>query len=188
MCSWISPPDTLEKLQIGDKVGIKAYGVGLTLPDHPHVRVMNLDPRLLDRLPIWEEEGALVVGVAHEVPTAIMGSGLGADTCYHGDYDIQLFDPETVERYGLSDLRRGDLVAIRDTDHSFGRVYCPGALSIGIVVHSDCVVSGHGPGVTTLFTTRAPGALAFRIEPKANLADILGLSSSSGRSKKAAQA
>ncbi|MCR4391374.1 MAG: DUF4438 domain-containing protein [Candidatus Acetothermia bacterium] len=171
------PPDTLDKLQIGDKVGIKAYGVGLTLPDHPHVRVMNLDPRLLDRLPVWEEEGALVVGVAHEVPAAIMGSGLGADTCYRGDYDIQLFDPETVERYGLSDLRLGDLVAIRDTDHSFGRVYRPGALSIGIVVHSDCVVSGHGPGVTTLFTTSKPGALAFRIEPKANLADILGLRS-----------
>lgn len=169
------PPETLERLQIGDRVQIKAYGVGLELLDFPDVRVMNLDPGLLARLPLSEEGGALVVGVTHEIPAAIMGSGLGADTCYRGDYDIQLFDEETVERYGLADLRLGDLVAILDTDHSYGRVYRKGALSIGIVVHSDCVTSGHGPGVTTLFTSSRPGALRYRLDPKANLADILGL-------------
>ena len=116
-----------------------------------------------------------VVGVTHEIPATIMGSGLGADTCYRGDYDIQLFDQETVDRYGLSDLRLGDLVAILDTDHSYGRVYKQGALSIGIVVHCDCVSAGHGPGVTTLFTCSQPGGLRHRIDPHANLADILGL-------------
>ena len=169
------PPEVLEKLQIGDKVQIKAYGVGLELLDHPQVRVMNLDPGLLEVLPLWEEDGHLVVGVTHVIPAAIMGSGLGADTCYRGDYDIQLFDEATVEEYGLSDLRFGDLVAIQDTDHSYGRVYKKGALSIGIVVHSDCVIAGHGPGVTTLFTSSQPGALGYRIEPRANLADVLGL-------------
>ncbi|HIE47434.1 TPA: DUF4438 domain-containing protein [Candidatus Bipolaricaulota bacterium] len=168
-------PEVLEKLQIGDKVLIKAYGVGLEFPDHPQVRVMNLDPGLLEVLPLWEEDGRLVVGVTHTVPAAIMGSGLGADTCYRGDYDIQLFDEATVEEYGLADLRFGDLVAILDTDHSYGRVYKQGALSIGIVVHSDCVIAGHGPGVTTLFTSSQPGALGYRIEPRANLADVLGL-------------
>jgi len=169
------PPEVLEDLQIGDKVQIKAYGVGLKLLDHPDVVVMNLDPRLLVRLPVAEQDGALVVGVTHEIPAAIMGSGLGADTCYRGDYDVQLFDQKTVEEYGLSGLRLGDLVAIKDTDHSYGRVYRKGALSIGIVVHSDCVVAGHGPGVTTLFSSSRPGALGYRIDPKANLADILGL-------------
>jgi len=169
------PPEVLEKLQIGDKVQIKAYGVGLELLDHPQVRVMNLDPGLLEVLPLWEEDGHLVVGVTHVIPAAIMGSGLGADTCYRGDYDVQLFDEAMVEEYGLSDLRFGDLVAILDTDHSYGRVYKKGALSIGIVVHSDCVIAGHGPGVTTLFTSSQPGALGYRIEPRANLADVLGL-------------
>jgi hypothetical protein len=168
-------PEVLEKLQIGDKVQIKAFGVGLKLLDFPQVVVMNLDPGLLEKLPLSEEDGALVVGVTHEIPAAIMGSGLGADTCYRGDYDIQLFDQQTVERYGLSDLRLGDLVAILDTDHSYGRVYKQGALSIGVVVHCDCVSAGHGPGVTTLFTCSQPGGLRYQLDPRANLADILGL-------------
>lgn len=174
------PPETVDKLQIGDKVAIRAFGMGLALLDHPEVTVMNLDPRLVTKMPLREENGVLLVGVTHAVPAAVMGSGLGADTCYHGDYDIQLFDEKTVKEYRLEDLRLGDLVAILDTDHSYGRVYKPGALSIGIVVHSDCVISGHGPGVMTLFTTSGPKAMRYWIEPKANLADILKL-----RAKKA---
>jgi len=173
-------PEAMDKLQIGDKVGIKSYGTGLALLDHPDVRVMNLDPRILNKMPIEEKKGSLAIGVTHAVPAAVMGSGLGADTCYRGDYDIQLFDEKTVKEHGLEDLRLGDLVAILDTEHSYGRVYRPGALSIGIVVHSDCVISGHGPGVTTLFTSANPRALRYKIAPKANIADFLGL-----RAKKA---
>ncbi|MBC7170577.1 DUF4438 domain-containing protein [Candidatus Bipolaricaulota bacterium] len=168
-------PEILEVLQIGDKIGIKAFGTGLALLDHPAVTVMNLDPRILPQLPIAEKKGALVVGVTHAVPAALMGSGLGADTCYRGDYDIQLFDARTVEEHGLSNLRLGDLVAILDTEHAYGRVYKSGALSIGIVVHSDCVVSGHGPGVTTLFTSADSRALQYKLDAKANLAEFLGL-------------
>jgi len=169
------PPEVLEKLQIGDKIGIKSYGTGLSALDHPDVRVMNLDPRILDKMPIKAKKGSLTVGVTHAVPAAVMGSGLGADTCYRGDYDIQLFDEKTVQEHGLDDLRLGDLVAILDTEHSYGRVYRPGALSIGIVVHSDCVTSGHGPGVTTLFTSADSQALRYTISSKANIADFLNL-------------
>ncbi len=179
------PAEVLDKLQVGDKIGIKAFGTGLSLPDHPAVKVMNLDPRILPRMPIQEKKGALVVGVTHAVPAAVMGSGLGADTCYRGDYDIQLFDRKTVEEYGLSDLRLGDLVAILDTDHTYGRVYKTGAISIGIVVHTDCVVSGHGPGVTTLFTSADSEALRYTIDPKANLADFLGLREETGEKGRA---
>ncbi len=168
-------PEVLEKLQIGDKIGIRSYGTGLALLDHPEVTVMNLDPRILPRMPIQEKKGSLTVGVTHAVPAALMGSGLGADTCYRGDYDIQLFDEKTVKEHGLSDLRLGDLVAILDTEHVYGRVYRSGAISIGIVVHSDCVISGHGPGVTTLFTSPSSRSLRYTIAPKANLADFLGL-------------
>ena len=41
-----------------------------------------------------------------------MGSGLGRDNTFRGDYDINLFDPETVREFGLEDLRLGDIVAI----------------------------------------------------------------------------
>ncbi|RLI17016.1 DUF4438 domain-containing protein, partial [Candidatus Bathyarchaeota archaeon] len=44
------PFETLEKLMIGDKILVKAYGVGLKLIDFPHIKVMNMDPRLLEAL------------------------------------------------------------------------------------------------------------------------------------------
>ncbi len=43
-------PETLEKLQIGDRILIKAYGVGLKLLDFPDIKLTNMDPRLLEAL------------------------------------------------------------------------------------------------------------------------------------------
>ena len=170
--------DILEKLRIADKIMIKAFGIGLKLVDYPTVKVMNLAPTFLEKIDITYDK-QVVVPVTHRIPAQLMGSGLGAATCYHGDYDIQLFDKGTVEEYGLDDLRLGDLVAILDTDHSFGRVYKQGSLSVGIIVHSDCVTSGHGPGVTTLFTCN-DGTLDVRIDPAANIANILELRAAVG--------
>ena len=165
---------TLEKLNIGDKVLIKAHGVGLKLDDFPEVKVMNLDPVLIKKMGLKERKGSLVVPVTHFIPAEIMGSGLGADNVYRGDYDIQLFDEEMVEKYGLEDLRFGDLIAIVDADHSFGRIFKRGAVSIAVIVHSNCVISGHGPGACTIFTSRA-GKIQPIISKKANLKHILDL-------------
>lgn len=107
-------------------------------------------------------------------PAHVMGSGLGASQVYSGDYDIQLFDEASRRKYGLEDLRLGDLVAIADADHTFGRTYKEGAVSVGIVVHSDCIVAGHGPGVTTLLTSSS-GSIKPRIDSKANIANLLRL-------------
>jgi hypothetical protein len=167
-------PEVLEKLMLGDKVLVKAYGVGLKLLDFPDIRVMNMDPRFLEALNPKPVGDKLEVPVTHVIPAAIMGSGLGANQTYSGDYDIQLFDETTRREYGLDDLRLGDLVAILDADHSYGRIYRKGAVSVGIVVHTDCVTSGHGPGVTTLFTS-SKGKIIPRIDPKANIAYMLGL-------------
>jgi hypothetical protein len=170
------PSDVMEKMLIGDKVLIKAFGVGLKLLDFPEIKVMNMDPRLLEAIDPKPVGDKLEVPVTHIVPAAVMGSGLGADQTYSGDYDIQLFDENVRQRYNLDTLRLGDLVAIKDTDHSYGRVYREGAITIGIVVHSDCVISGHGPGVTTLFTSRE-GKIKPRIDPDANIAKILKIRS-----------
>lgn len=145
--------ETLKKLLPGDKVLVEAFGLGLELLDWEGVSVMNIDPELLEKMNIRKRGGRLRVGVAAVVPAHIMGSGLGANDCHRGDYDIQLFDEETVEKYGLKKLRFGDIVAIQDADHSYGRIYKKGAVSIGVVVHGRCVVSGHGPGVTTILTS-----------------------------------
>jgi hypothetical protein len=167
-------PETLEKLMLGDKVLVKAFGVGLKLLDFPDIKVMNMDPRFLDALDPKPSGKNLVVSVTHVIPAAIMGSGLGADQTYSGDYDIQLFDENARKEFGLDDLRLGDVVAIKDADHSYGRIYKQGAMSVGIVVHTNCVSSGHGPGVTTLFTS-STGKIIPRIDVKANIASILGL-------------
>jgi hypothetical protein len=167
-------PETLEKLMLGDKILVKAFGVGLKLLDFPEVKVMNMDPHFLEALNPQPNGDKLEVSVTHTIPAAIMGSGLGANQTYSGDYDIQLFDEATRKEYGLDDLKLGDLVAIIDADHSYGRIYRKGAISIGIVVHTNCVTSGHGPGVTTLFTS-STGKIIPKIDAKANIATILKL-------------
>lgn len=167
-------PETLEKLVLGDKVLVKAFGVGLKLVDFPDIKVMNMDPQFLEALDPKPDGEKLEVPVTHVIPAAIMGSGLGANHTYSGDYDIQLFDENVRKEFGLDNLRLGDLVAIKDADHSYGRIYRQGAMSVGIVVHTNCVTSGHGPGVTTLFTS-STGKMLPKIDPKANIAVVLKL-------------
>jgi len=166
--------ENLEKLMLGDKMLIKAFGVGLKLLDFPEIIVMNIDPRFLKALNPAPKSNKLEIRVTHIIPAAIMGSGLGTNQTYSGDYDIQLFDESVRKQYRLDNLRLGDLVAILDADHSYGRIYRRGAVSVGIVVHTNCVSSGHGPGVTTLFTS-STGKIVPKIDPKANIASILKL-------------
>jgi hypothetical protein len=167
-------PEILEKLMLGDKILVKALGLGLKLIDFADVKVMNMDPCFLEALAPQSNGEKLEVPVTHMIPAAIMGSGLGANQTQSGDYDIQLFDENVIEQYGLDDLRLGDLVAIIDSDHSFGRIYRQGAISVGIIVHTNCVTAGHGPGVTTLMTSPS-GRIVPKIDPKANIAYLLKL-------------
>lgn len=167
-------PETLEKLMLGDKMLIKAFGLGLKLLDFPDVAVMNMDPRFLKALSPRPKGDKLAVPVTHIVPAAIMGAGIGMNQTYSGDYDIQLFDEKVNEQYELDRLRLGDVVAIIDADHSYGRIYRQGAVSVGIVVHTNCVASGHGPGVTTLLTS-STGKIIPKIDGKANIASLLKL-------------
>jgi hypothetical protein len=166
--------ETMEKLMLGDKILVKAFGVGLKLLDFPEVKAMNMDPCFLKALKPKAQDDKLEVPVTHMVPAAVMGSGLGSNQTFSGDYDIQLFDEKVIEQYGLEDLRLGDLVAVIDADHSFGRIYRQGAITVGIVVHTNCVTAGHGPGVTSLFTS-ASGKIIPRMDAKANIAKLLNL-------------
>lgn len=168
------PTAVLRRLQIGDRVQVHARGVGMRLLDHPEITVMNCSVGLLRSWGLEPEGHRLVVPVTHLLPAAIMGSGLGRNNSYLGDCDIQLFDLGVVRRFRLDRLRFGDLVAIVDADHRFGRSFRTGAMTIGVVIHSDSTVSGHGPGVTTLLTGEAR-QLVPRREPRANLAEILNL-------------
>lgn len=167
-------PDVLDMLSVGDKILIRAVGQGLEIDGFPGVKVMNLDPDLLERMGIREEGGRLVVPVAAQVPAEVMGSGIGSLTSARGDYDITTQDKVLIEELGLANLRLGDIVAIRDRASFYGRQYRRGAVEIGVVVHSDSFVSGHGPGVTTLLTALG-GEIIPEVSPGANIALYLGL-------------
>jgi hypothetical protein len=162
------PADVMELLAIGEKIQVRAFGAGLELKECPEVTVMSADPGFIDRWPLGVRKGKLAVPVTHVLPAKLMGSGLGSVSCYSGDYDIQLFDQTTVKQHRLSTLRFGDLVAITDADHTFGRRYLGGAVSVGVIVHSRSDMSGHGPGVTTLLTS-SKGAIEPVIDENANI-------------------
>lgn len=164
---------TLAKLTYGDKILIRAFGQGLRIEEAPDVAVYNLDPRVLHAWGIRAGKGGVLeVPVVLEVPSALMGSGIGHADPGTGDYDITTQDPKAVRRYGLDRLRLGDFVAIRDADNTFGRHYYEGALTVGIVSHSDSFLSGHGPGISTLLSSRH-GKIRPKLSRGANVARVL---------------
>lgn len=164
--------DDLEMMAVDDKILIKAHGQGMKLEEHPEITVMSIDPTLFEKLSIKEENGQLIVDVVAEVPAYLMGSGIGSPSAYTGDYDIMTADEEAIKAFGLDKLRFGDLVLLRDCDNSYGRGYLKGAVSIGVIMHSDCIKMGHGPGVSTIMTTKKP-LIKGRISPSANIGTYL---------------
>lgn len=169
---------TLEKLVEADKFQVRASGQGMKFTNVKDVRVLNIHPDLVDALTERgmgvTEDGKLRVPVALFVPARIMGSGLGRDNAYTGDYDIQLFDDAIVEEYGLDKLRFGDLVAIVNADTTFGRIYKTGAITIGVVSHSISRSAGHGPGVASIFTSTNGNIEPYQDED-ANLNSLLNI-------------
>ncbi len=164
---------TKEKMSYSDDIRIKAVGQGLKLLDFPSIRLANVSPALLKKLnlKVNKKTGKLQIPVTTLVPAECMGSGVGASRVTTGDYDIMTSDPETVEKYKLDQIKFGDFVAILDHDNRFGRTHRKGAVTIGIVIHSDCKFSGHGPGVTTLFAC-GEGEIEPVIKKNANIADL----------------
>ncbi|XXF77673.1 DUF4438 domain-containing protein [Myxococcaceae bacterium GXIMD 01537] len=167
-------PDVKRKLGIGDRIQVDGYGQGLELPGHADVRALNLSPRLLRRWGVRTEGRRLHVPITHVVPAQLMGSGLGRSEGVLGDLDIQLSDANLVRRYRLGSLRLGDFVALIPLDYRFGPSRRPGMVTVGVVVHTDSQVAGHGPGVTPLLMGPKERFHLSR-EPGANLARVLGL-------------
>jgi hypothetical protein len=168
------PDETLEKLVVGDKVQVRARGLGLRLLELPGLALMNMSPRLLEAMAPERDGEALRVRVTCRIPAKLMGSGLGREHVFRGDYDIQLFDGAVVAELGLEGLRLGDLVALDDADHTFGRSYRRGAVSIGVVVHTCCKTAGHGPGITSLMSS-SEGKIVPVQDAEANIAALLGI-------------
>ena len=164
---------TKQKLSYDDKISIEALGMGLQLDDYPSVRIVNLAPSLLKKMKLRStKSGRLRVPVTTLVPSECMGSGIGATNVSSGDYDIMTSDASSIRKYKLDRIRFGDFVALLDQDNRYGRTHRKGAVTIGIVVHSDCKVAGHGPGVATLMSC-SRGEIEPVVDAKAGIADVL---------------
>ena len=138
-----------------------------------------VDPKLLKKIPIQPLKRAngrspLQVPVVAMVPAELMGSGLGHNDSFKGDYDIQTSDPSVLKKYHLETLCFGDFVAIIDHESTFGWSYKKGAVSIAVVVHGNSFLAGHGPGVQTVMTSR-DGLIEPVIDKKSNLGNYLGI-------------
>lgn len=171
---WFSDQD-LDNLAIGDKVQIKAIGVGMKIKDYEDIRVNKCSPELFESLGIEEMNGKLIVPVVKEIPPFLMGSGIGFwQMTEPGDYDIQTNDPKAIEKYDLRSLRLGDVVALKDQLCINGRGYYKDALTIGVIIHGASDYSGHGPGVNPILTTKGD-RLMTKIDTHANIAYYLGI-------------
>ncbi|MDK2886260.1 MAG: hypothetical protein PWP54_818 [Thermosipho sp. (in: thermotogales)] len=143
-----------EKLKVGVKIQIKAWGQGLELVDYPDIKLFNIDPELFEKIPIEEKNGKLIVPVTAEIPAHLTGSGIGSSNPAGTDYDINTHDMEEIKRLGIDKIKIGDIVAIKDHYSGFGvGGFRQGAVSIGVVVHSNCVQTGHGPGIVVIMTS-----------------------------------
>lgn len=159
----------LHKLTQDDKILIHAYGQGLSFSEYPDIKLFSLDPKILSVMGIIAgDNGKIEVPVVAVVPGMLMGSGLGHNDVFKGDYDIQTSDHDAIRRFGLDDLKLGDFVLIQDHDSSYGWTYKEGAVTMGIVIHSDSHLAGHGPGVQTIMTCNR-GLIVPKIDKKANL-------------------
>lgn len=162
--------DTLHSLTTDDKVLIHAHGLGMKLLDYPDIQVMNIDPEFLEKLQIKEHPNRIEIPVVTCIPAFLMGSGLGSTTTILGDYDIMTQDKEANITYGINDLRFGDIVLIMDHDNHNGPHYRQGAVSVGVIVHSDSFTSGHGPGVAVILTSNT-NIITPIIDKHANIAN-----------------
>ncbi len=166
-------------LAIGDELQVKAEGLGLELDGFPEVFIHSLSPSVLEKIGLQVKEGKLEVPVVKKIPAEIIGSGPGAGSLY-GHFSIQTCYPPDIKKYGLEELRFGDLVYLEDIQCDYGKGYYKGAGTVGVVVSGPSEISGLGIGVTPILSSRS-GKLTFRIDPGSNLTRHLGLSLPSAR-------
>ncbi len=164
--------EVLQNISINDIIQIKAVGQGLTIKENEHIKIMNIDPELFKKIVSINTNGDITVPTSCKIPSYLIGSGLGSENPYIGDFDIMSDDINEIKKYGIEKLKIGDIVSINNLDCMNGICYFNGATTIGIIVHSDCVKAGHGPGVVPIITTRY-GNISKKVTPRSNIKNYL---------------
>lgn len=153
----------LDKLSIGDVMLARAIGIGLKIEGFEDIFVHGLTPDVLEKLVSQTADGRLEVPVVKEIPAEIIGRGY-IQTCY----------PPDIEKYGLKDLRFGDIVYLKDVQADYGQGYYKGGATVGIVCSGPSDMAGLGIAVSPILSTRG-GRLSPRIDSSSNIGKYLGI-------------
>ena len=150
-------PGDLARLRPADQVVVTGVGQGWRPAGFPdEVAVLNVAPAALPLLPVATGPDGVTARVRAVVPSKLAGNGIGRPAvgwCL----DLQLSPAD-------GDVLLGDLIAVADLDARWNMGYRRGWLTVGVVVHGDSPLPGHGPGITPILT--GPGtALRAQADP-----------------------
>jgi hypothetical protein len=165
------PQEALALVAPGNQVAIEACGAGLAIEGRSEVTCLSLSPELAE---CWlggpDDEGRLLVPVAAELPAEAAAAGIGMPS-QRFNMDLHSDQPPMAEL--CQGLGFGDLVAVRDQDHRFGRQYRRGWIAVGVISHGRTIAGGHGLGFMTLLTSPA-NHLHLVASDRANVARLMG--------------
>jgi hypothetical protein len=165
------PQDKLALVAPGDRIVVEACGAGLALEDAPELTCLSLSPDLALR---WlggpDDKGRIRVRIAAELPPEAAAAGIGMPS-QRFNMDLHSDQPPMAEACRL--LRFGDLVAVHDQDHRFGRRFRRGWIAVGVISHGRTIAGGHGLGFMTLLTGPAE-RLRLVVSDDANVAKLMG--------------
>jgi hypothetical protein len=165
---------TREKMAIGDKIIVRAKGVGMQFLDHSDIYLKGCAPELLESLkPETKTDGKLEVPVVANVPAHLLGAGAGLDS-EGGSVHIQTTDKKALKEAGLDTLRLGDVVALENYDSRYQHGYLRGAIGIGVIGQGDSPRAGYGPGITVIMTS-SNGGIVTKQSKDINLKSLLTL-------------
>lgn len=164
-------PEVLAQLAPGDWVSIDAQGIGFADDAFPDLTFHSCSPGLFAAMTRTADVKSFHIGVAAVLPSIAAAAGIGMPAAMF-NMDLHTSSPPVADL--AKGLRFGDLVAVMDQDHRYGRQYRKGWTMVGIISHGSTVGGGHGLGLMTLLT--APSTLLkFEINEQANLASLLPL-------------
>jgi hypothetical protein len=164
--------DVLEKLAIGNTLHVKANGLGLKIDGFDDVFAHCIAPEVLEQIVMKTKDGKLEAPIVKEIPADLVSRGSGGSLSGH--WHIQTSYPPDTKKYGLDELRFGDLVLLQDIQTDFGKGYYQGGATLGVVCSGPSDISGLGIGVTQILSTRF-GKIKGRIDPGANIGKYLGI-------------
>jgi hypothetical protein len=164
-------PDETALLRPGDWMAIETCGVGLAIDNEPDIACHSCSPGLLEALvPGRAVDGRLHVRVVAELPAEAAAAGIGMPvSMFNIDFQV---DQPPVDALAEG-LRFGDVVALLDHDHRWGRQVRAGWVAVGVIAHGHSVAGGHGLGMITLLSgpadrfvlERSPDATLNRLIP-----------------------